>query len=65
MKHIEILDTSVETFYVHFPFHPYVEHNDHPYDWLLDAQGKGFSLGGDGVYFYCERDAIMFTLRWS
>lgn len=33
--------------------------------WLNKYNGKGFSLGGSGVYFYDPKDATMFALRWS
>lgn len=65
MKHVETLDISRKSFYVHFPFHPYAKHNDHPYDWLVETEGGEFTFGGHGIYFYNEKDAVLFTLRWA
>lgn len=32
--------------------------------WLDCQDGDGYSLGGFGVYFYSEQDAVFFSLRW-
>jgi hypothetical protein len=33
--------------------------------WLEEAEGGDFSLGATVVFFYEEKDATMFILRWA
>lgn len=35
------------------------------HEWLDKTPGEGYTLGGWGIYFYNEQDAVWFKLRWA
>ena len=64
MRHIAILDTERPTYYVEIP-KPGYSQNESLYEWLDNTSGAGYSFGGHGIYFYREKDAMWFALRWA
>jgi hypothetical protein len=59
MTEVQILNTDRSFTYLDAEF------NDAIFDWLASSTGGEYSLGGHGIYFYDEKDATMFILRWS
>lgn len=42
-----------------------VEFSKDIFTWLDNTPGGEYSFGGHGIYFYEEKDATMFILRWA
>lgn len=62
MIHKTLLDTGRDTFYIEMT--PALLTLDMQ-QWLEEAEGAGYSLGGHGIWFYNSKDATMFALRWT
>ena len=62
MMNNTLLDLSKDTFYV--AIKPAILTLDMQ-RWLETEDGAGYSLGGNGIYFYSSKDATMFVLKWS
>ena len=64
MDWIKTLAMDKETFFVAFNVYKHKD-DSRPYQWLHTADGHGYSVGGSGIYFYSEADAVQFALRFS
>jgi hypothetical protein len=70
MTHIEDLDANRDFYSISIAHlikqAGFITENEQDmWRWLRDTPGGEYSLGGRTIYFYEEKDASMFALRWS
>lgn len=71
MRFIAELDESKKTYLVTGDFSADYIRNSEITEWLDDTPGQGYSIaystvtyGKIGYFFYNEKDAMLFTLKW-
>jgi hypothetical protein len=70
MEYVPNLDTTQKTYFISahvasFWSNEITEEEVEMRKWLTDSPGGKYSLGGHGIYFYREEDAVYFALRWA
>ncbi len=60
----DLIPWEVKTYYVPLP--PSPMKRDHCLLWVAAFDGEGkYYLGGNGLYFTNEQDAVIVALKWS